>query len=85
VNPYRIVFSKQAKKDIDKLAPKQKAKLQEILQNIISPNPYAGKPLKGDLKGLYSYRINLKDRLVYEIYDEDLVILVIRAKTHYGE
>jgi Txe/YoeB family toxin of toxin-antitoxin system len=85
VNPYRIVFSKQAKKDIDKLAPKQKAKLQEILQNIISPNPYAGKPLKGDLKGLYSYRINLKDRIVYEIYDEDLVILVIRAKTHYGE
>ena len=85
MNPYRIVFSKQAKKDIDKLAPKQKAKLQEILQNIISPNPYAGKPLKGDLKGLYSYRINLKDRLVYEIYDEDLVILVIRAKTHYGE
>lgn len=85
MNPYRIVFSKQAKKDIDKLAPKQKAKLQEILQNIISPNPYAGKPLKGDLKGLYSYRINLKDRIVYEIYDEDLVILVIRAKTHYGE
>jgi len=82
VNPYRIVFSKQAKKDI---APKQKAKLQEILQNIISLNPYAGKPLKGDLKGVYSYRINLKDRLVYEIYDEDLVILVIRAKTHYGE
>ena len=60
MNPYRIVFSKQAKKDIDKLAPKQKAKLQEILQNIISLNPYAGKPLKGDLKGLYSYRINLK-------------------------
>ena len=27
---YRIVFSKQAKKDIDELTPKQKAKLQDI-------------------------------------------------------
>lgn len=82
---YQIVFSKQAKKDIESLTIKQKIKLQEILQNIILPNPYTGKPLKGDLKGLYSYRLNLKDRLVYEIYDEDLVILVIRAKTHYGD
>ena len=82
---YRIVFSKQAKKDIAELTSKQKAKLQGILQDIILPNPHGGKPLKGDLKGLYSYRLNLKDRLVYEIYDEDLVILIIRAKTHYGQ
>ena len=82
---YRIVFSKQAKKDIDQLSPKQKAKLKTILQNTLSLNPYLGKPLKGNLKGLYSYRLNFQDRLVYEIYDEDLVILVIRAKTHYGD
>lgn len=82
---YRIVFSKQAKKDIDELTSKQKAKLQDILQNVILPNPYIDKPLKGDLKGLYSYRLSLKDRIVYEIYNEDLVILIIRAKTHYGE
>jgi Txe/YoeB family toxin of toxin-antitoxin system len=82
---YRIVFSKQAQKDIDELTPKQKNKLKEILENIILPNPYVGKALKGELKGLYSYRLNIKDRLVYEIYNEDLVILVIRARTHYGE
>jgi toxin YoeB len=82
---YRIVFSKQAKKDIDELTSKQKAKLQDILQNVILPNPYIGKPLKGDPKGLYFYRLSLKDRIVYEIYNEDLVILIIRAKTHYGE
>ncbi|WP_223805651.1 type II toxin-antitoxin system mRNA interferase toxin, RelE/StbE family [Pseudanabaena sp. UWO310] len=70
---------------MDELTPKQKNKLKEILENIISPNPYVGKALKGELKGLYSYRLNLKDRLVYEIYNEDLVILVIRARTHYGE
>jgi len=55
------------------------------LNNAIAINPYIGKPLKGDLKGLYSYRLNRKDRLVYEIYEEDQTILIIRAKTHYGD
>ncbi|PZO42333.1 MAG: type II toxin-antitoxin system mRNA interferase toxin, RelE/StbE family [Pseudanabaena frigida] len=82
---YRVLFSKQAQKDISELTSKQKAKLQEILLNIIAPNPYLGKALKGDLNGLRSYRLNLKDRIVYEIYEEDQSILIIRAKTHYGE
>jgi len=82
---YKILFSKQAKKDISGLTPKQAVKLQEILTNTIASNPYIGKPLKGDLKGLYSYRLNRKDRLVYEIYEDDQTVLVIRAKTHYGE
>jgi toxin YoeB len=32
--------------------------LQENLTTAIVINPYIGKPLKGDLKGLYSYRLN---------------------------
>ena len=82
---YRVLFSKQAQKDISELTSKQKAKLQEILLNTLAPNPYLGKLLKGDLNGLRSYRLNLKDRIVYEIYEEDQSILIIRAKTHYGE
>jgi Txe/YoeB family toxin of toxin-antitoxin system len=82
---YRVLFSKQAQKDISELTSKQKAKLQEILLNTLAPNPYLGKALKGDLNGLRSYRLNLKDRIVYEIYEEDQSILIIRAKTHYGE
>jgi Txe/YoeB family toxin of toxin-antitoxin system len=82
---YKILFSKQAKKDISGLTPKQAAKLREILINLIASNPHIGKPLKGDLKGLYSYRLNRKDRLVYEIYEDDQAVLVIRAKTHYGD
>jgi toxin YoeB len=82
---YRVLFSKQAQKDIGELTSKQKVKLQEILLNILAPNPYLGKVLKGDLNGLRSYRLNLKDRILYEIYEEDQSILIIRAKTHYGE
>ncbi len=77
---YTILFSKQARKDIDELTPKQKVKLQELLNNAIAVNPYIGKPLKGDLKGLYSYRLNRKDRLVYEIYEEIKLFLLFVPK-----
>jgi toxin YoeB len=85
MEPFTILFSKQARKDIEQLAPNQKAKLQQIFQQIIAINPYVGKALKGDLKGLYSYRLNRTDRIVYEILSEDKVVFVIRARTHYGE
>jgi toxin YoeB len=83
--PYQIRFAQKASKDIAKLTPQQKDKLKIILQEILSINPYVGKPLKGDLKGLYSYRLNLKDRIVYEIIPSDQTILIIRAKSHYGD
>jgi Txe/YoeB family toxin of toxin-antitoxin system len=82
---YKILFSKHAQKDIGELTSKQKEKLQDILTNTIAVNPYVGKSLKGELSGLRSYRLNRKDRLVYEIYEEDETLFVIRARTHYGD
>jgi toxin YoeB len=82
---YRILFSKQSLKDIGELTSQQKKKLQDILSNTLAINPYLGKALKGDLSGLRSYRLNLKDRIVYEIYEDEKTLLVIRAKTHYGD
>ena len=60
---YQIVFSKKAQKDIAELTEQQKAKLQEILQEVLAINPQVGKRLKGQLNGLYSYRLNLHDRI----------------------
>ncbi len=54
---YQIVFSKKAQKDIAELTEQQKAKLQEILQEVLAINPQVGKRLKGQLNGLYSYRL----------------------------
>jgi len=85
MDDYQILFSKKAQKDIAQLTSNQKAKLQEILQQVLAINPYSGKALQGKLSGFYSYRLTRKDRIVYEILEEDKVVLVIRAKTHYGE
>jgi Txe/YoeB family toxin of toxin-antitoxin system len=81
---FQVLFSKQAQKDIALLTLKQKEKLRQITE-ILVVNPYAGKALKGELKGLYSYRLNRIDRIVYEILETEKVIFVIRARTHYGE
>lgn len=82
---YRIRFTQQASKDIRKLTPKLQNKLKDILRKKIAVDPYSGKALVGDLKGFYSVRLSYKDRIVYSIHDDELIILVIRAKTHYGD
>jgi Txe/YoeB family toxin of toxin-antitoxin system len=82
---YEIRFTHQAAKDIKSLSSKLQDKLKDILRNRIAPDPYSGKALVGDLKGYYSVRLTYKDRIVYSIHDNELMVLVIRAKTHYGE
>ncbi len=82
---YRIRFTKQAAKDVKQLTPKLQQKLKEILRTRVAVDPYAGKPLAGELKGHYSVRLSYKDRIVYSIHDDELVIVVVRAKTHYGD
>ncbi|AHF01502.1 toxin of toxin-antitoxin [Thiomicrospira aerophila AL3] len=82
---YQIEFTKQAQKDISKLTPKLKAKLKDILRNKISISPETGKPLIGDLKSYYYVRLSFQDRIIYRIEDGRCIVLIIRAKTHYGE
>ena len=82
---YRIRFTRQAAKDVKKLSPKLQDKLKDILRNQLAVEPRSGKTLVGSLKGYYSVRLSYKDRIVYSIDDRDLVVLVIRARTHYGD
>lgn len=82
---YRIRFTRQADKDVKRLSPKLQSKLKDILRNRVAIDPHSAKPLVGDLKGYYSIRLTHKDRVVYSVHAEELLVLVIRAKTHYGD
>jgi len=82
---YQIRFTKIAQNDLQRLTPKLRGKLKDILRSRIAVNPHAGKPLVGELKGYYSVRLSHKDRIVYSIHEDELVVLVIRARTHYGD
>lgn len=82
---YQVELTKQAQKDIAKLTPKLKNKLKDILRHKIAVSPYSGKALIGGLTGYYSVRLSFQDRIVYRIENERCVVLIVRAKTHYGE
>ena len=63
-------------------------RIQKILEEL-SENPYEGignpEPLKYELTGFWSRRINQKDRLVYEIIDHEVVVIIISALGHYND
>lgn len=84
---WKIVFTKQAQKDAKKLAGAGlKVKAQQLLE-VIKENPFQNPPpyekLVGDLAGAYSRRINIQHRLVYQIYQQERTIKVLRLWTHY--
>jgi len=82
---YKIKITKQALKDLKTLSPKLKNKLQRILSEIISDEPLIGKKLLGELEGNYSYRLSIKDRIIYSIDKKNKTIYLKRARTHYGD
>jgi Txe/YoeB family toxin of Txe-Axe toxin-antitoxin module len=55
------------------------------VRNRLAVDPYSGKPLVGPLKGYWSVRLSYQDRIVYSIHDDTLVVIVLRARTHYGD
>ena len=82
---YEIRLTKEALKDVNKLSPRLKSKLKDILERIISHEPYSGKKLVGQLKGIYSKRLSFQDRIVYTIDEEEKKVYIHRARTHYGD
>jgi len=84
---WKIVFTKQARKDARKLAAVGlRADLEHLLRSVrTSPfqDPPSFEKFVGDLEGAYSRRINIQHRLVYQVLKEDRVVKVIRMWTHY--
>ncbi|MBR2764467.1 MAG: Txe/YoeB family addiction module toxin [Blautia sp.] len=84
---YRIVYTKTAVKDISKLKAAHLDTKARALIEIIRENPFQRPPayekLVGDLDGLYSRRINLQYRLVYEVLEEAQTVKIVSLWTHY--
>lgn len=84
---WRIVFTKQAKKDAKKVAAAGLRPKAEELLDVLRQNPYQTPPryekLIGDLSGAYSRRINIQHRLVYQVYEDEKTVKILRMWTHY--
>lgn len=84
---WNLVYTRQAQKDAKKLATSELAAKAQSLLQILAENPYQTPPpfekLVGDLVGAYSRRINIQHRLVYEIFEAEHFVKVLRMWTHY--
>ena len=84
---YRIVYTKAAAKDIPKLKAAHLDGKAKALIEVIRENPWQAPPnyekLVGELQGLYSRRINVQHRLVYEVLEEEKTVKIVSLWTHY--
>ena len=93
---YRIVYEKQAVRDIKNLKSVRLDVKAKKLVELLKENPFQNPPpyeaLVGNLQGVYSRRINIQQRLVYQVYNESVelngiryegTVKIIRMWTHY--
>ena len=84
---WTVVYSKQAVKDSKKIEQsnlkKSVMELLDVLRNDPFQNPPPYEKLLGDLSGKYSRRINIQHRLVYEVFEEEKIVRILRMWTHY--
>ena len=72
---YNIELSKKASKEFGTYTRKQQEKVISLLEKLAT-NPLLGKKLLGKYSHLYSLRVNLKGRIIYEVKEQLLVIYV---------
>ena len=85
---WTLAYSKQALKDAKKLkSAGLKPKAEELLA-VLKKDPFQSQPafekLVGDLAGAFSRRINIHNRLVYEVFPKEKTVRILRMWTHYG-
>jgi len=84
---WRLVFTKQAKKDAKKLGRSGLKPQAEKILAILREDPYKSPPpfekLVGDLSGACTRRRNIQHRIVYQIPDDIKTVKVIRMWTRY--
>ena len=88
---YSITYKKQAIEDAKRLKSEDPKAFQKLLklEAELKEHPRTGtgkpEPLSGNRAGEWSRRITQKHRLVYEILDTEVVVLVLTAYGHYGD
>jgi len=70
-----ILYTKEAKKNIEKLDPSIRRIIRKAIESLAA-NPAKGKPLAYDLAGLHSLRTS-DYRVIYRIKEKELIIIVI--------
>jgi len=89
---YSVEISSKARKE---LTVHYKSGNRSVIRKIeqifleLSNTPYIGtgnpEALKYQLTGYWSRRINKKDRIIYKVFEDKVVVLIISAIGHYDD
>ena len=89
-NVYSLKLSDQAKADYNWFEKTQSASFMARINRLLhqlEDTPRRGigrpKPLGWDLEGYWSVRIDREHRIVYEIREREVVVLVLSMRGHY--
>ncbi|MBR2946173.1 MAG: Txe/YoeB family addiction module toxin [Bacteroidaceae bacterium] len=88
---YRVISTPEADEDLYRLAksePKVFQKAQRFMEELrLHPKTGTGhpEPLKGMPEGRWSRALTKKHRMVYRIFDEEVLVLVLSSYGHYDD
>jgi len=84
---WTLRYSKEARKDAERLHRAGLGKKTANLLEILAINPFQNSPpyekLSGELSGRFSRRNNIQHRIVYEVIKKEKIVNVLRMWTHY--
>lgn len=89
---FQVILKPKAERDLLVIKKSgNKAVINKIRQIFkeLSETPFEGtgnpEALKYELSGYWSWRINKKDHLVYQVIEREILVLVISALGHYDD
>jgi len=89
---YEITYTKEAAKAIEKLRKSGSIQLREKLNDLLNemrehPETGTGRPeqLRRYATPTWSRRLSGQHRIVYEIHDNVLIVIVLDIMGHYGD
>lgn len=91
MSTYKIDFTQIAIKDISKYKKSNPINYKKVVKllNELMEHPRTGtghpEPLKSGNSITYSRRITKNDRLIYDIYDQTVTVLVLTVEGHYND
>lgn len=74
---FEVQFKKSVEKDLRALPKTDQKRVLEQIGKTLAKDPYLGKALSGEFKGLYRWKTG-QIRLIYEIQKDALIILVLK-------
>ncbi len=87
---YEVVLTKRAERELREFKRERSAafyrKIERLLHQLEeSPTEGIGQPerLRYEFSGCWSVRIDQQHRIVYEIHEEEVLVLVLSMKGHY--